>query len=253
MTDVFNSATTENVTTEPTQNETPSSYVEQLVGEGKKFKDAEALAKGKLEADKHIEEITRTLNELREEVKKQQYTKELLDTLQRKGTESGTAETGEPTQTRNSATENTTQTSEVDIETLVEQAITKKEQARTVEQNVATANTAMVAQYGEKAGEVVQSKARELGISVDRLKEIAAESPTAFLQLVGAKTEKAPASQVAPPGSIRQDSLNTNTSDRTFDYYQKMRKENKNLYYSPKVQRMLMEDRMRLGEKFYNK
>ena len=253
MSDIFDSATTEQVTTEPTIQETPSSFVEQLVGEGKKFKDTEALAKGKLEADKHIAEITQTLNELREEVKKQQFSKELLETLQSKGARSGIAETEEPTYTRNSAPENTTQPSEVDIETLVEQAITKKEQSRTIQQNVAIANEAMVSQYGDKAGEVVKAKAVELNMSVDRLKEIAAESPTAFLQLVGATATKKPASQVMPQGSIRQDSLSTNTSERTFDYYQKMRKENKSLYYSPKVQRMLMDDRLRLGEKFYNK
>jgi len=250
MTDVFNSATTDTATTETTTTETNSSYVEQLVGEGKKFRDLEALAKGKLESDRHIAEITSTLNELREEVKKQEYAKTLLETLQNKGVDSGTTKTEEPTQSRTSATENTTQNREMDIEALVEQAITKKEKARTFEQNVATANEAMIAQYGDKAGEVVKSKAQELGFSVERLKEIAAESPTAFLQLVTGSPKK-PTEKVAMEGSVRQDSLTSNTSDRTFDYYQKMRKENKSLYYSPKTQRLLMEDRLRLGEKFY--
>lgn len=251
MSDIFTSATTENATTENTSAETPSSFVEQLVGDGKKFRDVESLAKGKLEADRHIAEITQTLNQLREEVAKQDYAKSLLEQLQNKGAGSGTANTEEPTQARNSAAENTTQTREVDIEALVEQAITKKEKARTFEQNIATANEAMVSQYGEKAGEVVKARSQELGISVERLKEIAAESPTAFLQLVTGSAKKA-TDKVVMPSSVRQDSLASNTSDRTFQYYQKMRKENKSLYYSPKVQRMLMDDRMRLGEKFYS-
>lgn len=250
MSDIFNSATTENATTAQTTTETPSSFIEQLVGEGKKFRDVESLAKGKLEADRHIAEITQTLNQLREEVAKQDYAKSLLEQLQNKGAASGTANTEEPTQTRNSATENTTQTREVDIEALVEQAITKKEQARTFEQNIAAANEAMVSQFGEKAGEVVKARSQELGISVERLKEIAAESPTAFLQLVTGSAKKTP-EKVVVPGSVRQDSLASNTSERTFEYYQKMRKENKSLYYSPKVQRMLMDDRLRLGDKFY--
>lgn len=251
MTDVFNSATTENATTATTTTETTSSFVEQLVGEGKKFKDVESLAKGKLEADRHIAEITQTLTQLREEIAKQDYAKTLLESLQSKGAESGTAKTEEPTQTRNSAAENTTQTREVDIEALVEQAITKKEKARTFEQNIATANEAMVSQFGDKAGEVVKARSQELGISVERLKEIAAESPTAFLQLISGSAKKT-TDKVAPPSSVRQDSLASNTSDRTFEYYQKMRKENKSLYYSPKVQRMLMDDRLRLGDKFYS-
>lgn len=250
MTDVFNSATTETTTTAQTTTETTSSFIEQLVGEGKKFKSVEELARGKIEADRHIAEITQTMAQMREDLAKQDYAKTLLESLQNKGAGSGTA-TEETTQTRNSATENTTQNREIDIETLVEQAITKKEQARTFEQNLTTANQAMIAQFGDKAGEVVKARSLELGISVERLKEIAAESPTAFLQLVTGSAKKT-ADKVTMPSSVRQDSLASTTSDRTFEYYQKLRKDNKSMYYSPKVQRMLMEDRMRLGEKFYN-
>lgn len=250
MTDVFNSATTENTAPagEPT-GQTIDSYVTQLVGEGKKFKDLEALAKGKLEADRHIEEITKTLNDLREEVKKEEYSKKLLEELQNKGTGTGTGTSATGNNAGNSATGNTTQDAS-NIEALVEQLMTKKERERTLEQNIAVANEAVLSQYGDKAAEVVKEKAATLGMSVERLKEIAAESPTAFLQLIGAKAN-VKVDSVTTPSSIRSETLSQTNSDRTFEYYQKMRKENKSLYYSPKVQRMLMDDRLRLGEKFY--
>ncbi len=249
MTDVFTAATTATTSTEQNNQQTESGYIEQLVGDGKKFKDVEALAKGKLEADRHISEITQTLAELREEVAKQDYAKDLLAKLQNKGTESGTVNSATENNTGNSASGNTTQ--ETSIEALVEQAILKKEQSRSIEQNIATANEAVVAQYGEKAAEVVKAKAQELGISVERLKEIAAESPTAFLQLVGGTTKKVDTS-VLPKSSIRTESMSSTPTDRTFEFYQKMRRDNKSLYYSPKIQRTLMEDRQRLGDKFYN-
>ena len=151
--------------------------------------------------------------------------------------------------TSNSANGNTTQDAS-NIETLVEQLMTKKEKTRTLEQNISVANEAVLSQFGDKAAEVVKAKASELGMSVDRLKEIAAESPTAFLQLIGAKTQVKTES-VTTPSSIRTETFSNTNSDRTFKYYQNMRKESKSLYYSPKVQRMLMEDRLRLGEKFY--
>lgn len=250
MTDVFNSATTENTAPagEPT-GQTNDSYVTQLVGEGKKFKDLESLAKGKLEADRHIEEITKTLNDLREEVKKEEYSKKLLEELQNKGTGTGTGTSATGNNAGNSATGNTTQDAS-NIEALVEQLMTKKERERTLEQNIAVANEAVLSQYGDKAAEVVKEKAATLGMSVERLKEIAAESPTAFLQLIGAKAN-VKVDSVTTPSSIRSETLSQTNSDRTFEYYQKMRKENKSLYYSPKVQRMLMDDRLRLGEKFY--
>jgi hypothetical protein len=223
--------------------------MEQLVGEGKKFKDVESLAKGKLEADRHIEDITKTLNDLREEVKKEEYSKRLLEELQNKGTGTGTGTSAMGSNASNSANGNTTQDAS-NIEALVEQLMTKKEKTRTLEQNISVANEAVLSQFGDKAAEVVKAKASELGMSVDRLKEIAAESPTAFLQLIGAKTQ-GKAESVTTPSSIRTETFSNTNSDRTFEYYQKMRKESKSLYYSPKVQRMLMDDRLRLGEKFY--
>lgn len=249
MTDVFTAATTATTPTEQNDQQTQANYIEQLVGEGKKFKDVESLAKGKLEADRHISEITQTLAELREEVAKQDYAKDLLAKLQNKGTESGTVNSAMDDNTGNSDTGNTNQNAS--IEALVEQAITKKEQTRTLEQNIAIANEAVVAQFGDRASEVVKAKAVELGMSVERLKEMAAESPTAFLQLIGVNATKRTDS-VTPKSSVRTETFSSTNTDRTFQYYQKMRKENKSLYYSPKIQRTLMEDRMRLGEKFYN-
>jgi len=250
MSDVFSSATTENNAPAGTNDSTTNaSYMEQLVGEGKKFKDVESLAKGKLEADRHIEDITKTLNDLREEVKKEEYSKRLLEELQNKGTGTGTGTSAMGSNASNSANGNTTQDAS-NIEALVEQLMTKKEKTRTLEQNISVANEAVLSQFGDKAAEVVKAKASELGMSVDRLKEIAAESPTAFLQLIGAKTQVKTES-VTTPSSIRTETFSNTNSDRTFEYYQKMRKESKSLYYSPKVQRMLMDDRLRLGEKFY--
>ena len=250
MSDVFSSATTENNTPAvDIDGTTNASYMEQLVGENKKFKDVESLAKGKLEADRHIAEITKTLNELREEVSKQDYAKDLLAKLQDKGAGTGTVNSVTGNNAGNSATGNTNPNAS-EIEALVEQLMTKKEQSRTVEQNIAVANEAVIAQFGDKSAEVVKAKASELGMSVERLKEIAAESPSAFLQLIGVTAQKR-TDTVAPKSSIRTEALSNTNTDRTFEYYQKMRKENKSLYYSPKVQRMLMDDRLRLGEKFY--
>jgi hypothetical protein len=40
------------------------------------------------------------------------------------------------------------------------------------------------------------------------------------------------------------------STERNFDYYQKLRRENRNLYYSAKTQQQMFEDKSRLGEKF---
>ena len=247
MTDIFSSATTESTTTGEQQTQTNDSFVAQLVGEGKKFKDYEALAKGKLEADRHIGEITKTLDELRAELAKQDYSKALLEQMS-KGPE--TRQDDPPPNTSSSSnTENTTQSAS-DIESLVEKVITEKEKSRTVSQNLSVVSEEMEKKFGDKAGNVLKTKSQELNMSLDRLKEIAAESPTAFFQLIGVSATKG-TTPTAPQSSVRSETFNSNSQDRDFNYYQKLRKENRSLYYSPKVQNMMLQDRTRLGDRFY--
>jgi hypothetical protein len=247
MTDIFNAATTAETTTADQVTQTNDSFVTQLVGEGKKFKDVESLAKGKLEADRHIGEITKTLDELRAELAKQDYAKTLLEQMS-KGSDAG-AEQPTPNLTSPSNTENTTQSAS-DIESLVERVITEKEKNRTLNQNLGVVSEEMEKKFGDKAGQVLKTRSQELGMSLDRLKEIAAESPTAFFQLIGVSAQK-PSMAAAPQSSVRSEGFNPNSADRDFDYYQKLRKENRSLYYSPKVQNMLIQDRQRLGDRFY--
>jgi hypothetical protein len=249
MTDVFSSATTETVTTEITNNPTNDSYVTQLVGEGKKFKDVESLAKGKLEADRHIGEITKTLDELRAELAKQDYAKSLLEQMN-KASET-TAEQPSSSTPSPSNTENTTQRASDDIEALVEKVITEKERSRTVTQNLSVVNEEMEKQYGDKAGQIIKAKSAELNMSLERLKEIAAESPTAFFQLVGFNNNNKKVTSMTTQSSVRSENFNSNSQERDFEYYQKLRKENRSLYYSPKIQNMMLQDRTRLGDKFY--
>ena len=252
MSDIFSSATTEGTTSETQQTQTKESFIDHLVGDGKKFRDIEALAKGKLEADKHISEITKTLDELRAELSKQDYAKSLLEQMS-KGSETG-AEQPTPVTTSSSNTENTTQSAS-DFEALVEKVITAKEKRKTVSQNISVVGEEMQKQFGDKTADYLKAKSLELNMSLDRLKEIAAESPTAFFQLIGVKKmgEKASTSAgVTTQSTIRSENFNSFSQDRNFDFYQKMRKENRSMYYSSKVQNTMLQDRERLGDRFYN-
>jgi hypothetical protein len=86
-------------------------------------------------------------------------------------------------------------------------------------------------------------------MSLERMRDIAAESPNAFFALIGEKPQQ-PFSPLTQ-GSVRTEGVNMQTStERNFDYYQKLRRENRNLYYSAKTQQQMFEDKSRLGEKF---
>lgn len=240
--------------TEATTPEQQESYLAKLVqAKGENWKDPEVLAKGKLEADGYIKNLEEQLKQLREDLGKQEYSKQLLEQLQNKATQPASVN---PVVANNNKGSTTTegntqpQVSEDTLKSLVEQTLTNRERENTVKQNLAIVDEELQKAYGTEAPVVVQAKAKELGLSLQRLQELAAESPNAFFNLLGEPTKAmAPIVQ----GTIRTEGVNMQASaDRNWEYYQNLRRTNKQLYYSPKIQRQLMEDKARLGAKFGN-
>jgi len=234
---LFANDQTEGQTTAETQ--TQEDWLAKVVEvKGEKFRDVNVLAKSKLESDNYIKELERQLKEMREEVGKQDYASKLLETLQSKAT----PQTGTPSDTKPDVSEDV-------IKSLVEQTLTKREKENTAAQNLKLAQQELASRYGTEAQARVTAKANELGISMERLSELASESPTAFLALLGEK----PTQPVKPPV---QGTLNTSApsfqapNDRDWNYYRKLRKENPSQYFNPKTQQQLMQDKMRLGDKF---
>jgi hypothetical protein len=244
------STQTEQQTTEATQPE--ESYVAKLVeAKGENWKNPEVLAKGKIESDRYISELETQLTHMREDLSKQDYAQKLLDRLQDKAAEPTAAKTvmSNNNNIGGASEENTlSKTSEEDLKSLVEKTLTEREEQNTVKQNLAFVDQELEKSFGTDAQAAVEKKAEELGISLHRMQEIASESPDAFFSLIGEpKRNFNPMVQ----GSVRTEGVNMQAStDRNWGYYQKLRRENKNVYYTPKVQQQLMEDRMRLGDKF---
>jgi C4-type Zn-finger protein len=242
-------------TTEQTQQETPpqESYVQKLVeAKGENWKDPEVLAKGKIEADGYIQTLEGQLTQMREDLKKKEYQEEVLEQLQKKATESTAVNNGVPNNNNsNTDGENTTRNiSEEDLKSLVEQTLTQREADAVTKTNLQRVDEELDKSFGTNAEEVVKKKAAELGMSMDRLSEIASESPNAFFTLIG---EPKPTFNPMVNGSVRTEGVNMQVStDRNWQYYQKLRRENPNQYYEPKMQQQLLQDRMRLGDNFGN-
>lgn len=227
MTDVFN------------PEKTDMTPVSDLVGDGKKFKTVDDLARGKLEADNFIDQLKRETEGLREELKNRTKAEEELNGLREEIKNLRTATTQASRDTNPSLTADS-------IRSLVSETITQADRNRTTQQNINTANDAMVKSHGDltKAGEAVKARAADLGISMDHLRNIAAESPTAFLKIMGETVteDKGPLNT--------QRSVNTDTSNSapageptrgTKAFYDKLRVEKPNVYWSPKIQQEVFE------------
>jgi hypothetical protein len=243
LSDIFNDQTT----VENNQNQQIDPLAE-LVGEGKKFKTPADLAKGKLEADAFIEKLKKENEELRKLADRKDYAEELLAKLETKATAPNVSQP--PNDNGTQKTDNQSALSEDAIQRLVEQKITQIEKTKTATQNITTANDLMVKEFGETAKTVLTTRAAELGLSVDRMKELAAESPVAFLALVkGSKTTGSQAT-VTSKVNTAGESFTNSSNERNKSYYDKLRVENRSLYLLPATQKQMMDDIQRLGDRF---
>ena len=221
-----------------TETQTTEDWLAKVVEtKGESFKDVQVLAKSKLEADRYIKSLEDQLKQLREETVKADYAEKVLATLQSKAQAPATT-----------TSDTKPEISEEVIKSLVEQTLTQREKQNTAEQNVSKVQQELMAKYGTEAKAHVERRAAELGMSLERMSALAAESPTAFMTLLGEPTKKD--SKPLTQGSLNTASFQANPADRDWNYYQNLRRTNKALYYNPKTQQQMMQDKMRLGDKF---
>ena len=231
------------------QTQTQEDWLAKIVEvKGEAFKDPQVLAKSKLESDNYIKQLESQLTELRTELSKEEAAKKLLAELESR--RQAPNANSLPKQGETNPSDTKPELSEDVIQRLVEETLSKRETTQTAKQNAKMVQDQLVQKYGTEAKAHVEKKAQELGMSFDRLSALAAESPSAFMTLIGEpKTEfKAPVQ-----GTINTAAGNySNPSERNWDYYQNLRRTNKTLYFNPKTQQQMMQDKMRLGDRFGN-
>lgn len=173
----------------------PENPLEALVGEGKKFSTAAELARAKIEADNFIEQLKRENAEYRKEVQEKITMDEFLtkvrsEVLPKEQNQEGRVppQNSEP------------DSKQVDIDKLVQIAVEKREAYNKSQGNTQLVEAELTRQWGEQAAQKLQQKARELGMSLDKFKEIAQTSPDAFYTLVGLQKIKSTPS-ITPPAS----------------------------------------------------
>lgn len=153
-----------------------------LVGEGKKFKTVEDLAKSKVEADTFIETLKaerlaekEEVARLRAELLTAKSVEEQIKAL------SATKEKPIP----NAQTE--LPVTAPNLSEAIRAELESQNRNRTLSQNVQTVTDKLIEVYGseQKANEVVKAKATELGVSTKFLLDTAAASPNAFYNTIG--------------------------------------------------------------------
>lgn len=228
-------------------------YYEQLVGEGKKFKDNEALARGKFEADqfialqnKRMDELRADYLRLREEHQASASLKELVDQLAtpKRNDEDRDSPKADDSDNRPAFDPN-------QLESLFEKKI-REHEVRSVEQrNFNEVRNKLKEMWGDKSSSLLKKQIDDLGLTVDDVNSLARKSPKAFFKTLGLDQQNNNNGFEAPPRSNqRNDNFAPGTKQRTWSYYQEIKKSDPKLYWDPKTQIQMQKDAIALGESF---
>jgi len=223
-------------------------FLDNLVGEGKKFADPEALAKGKYEADVHVTNLERQLAEMRNDIDQGAKITELMELVREQHKPAPKDLDKSPVVPGDTSSG---QMTEDELKSLIEQHVSERDKQTSVTKNITDSEKALEDKYGEAAGRVITTRAAELGMSVDQMKELAGTSPKVFSRLVGLD-DKASFSGTFLGETQRSEGATLKSADtRNFAFYQDLRKKNRAHYYSPKVQMQMMKDREEMGRKAF--
>ena len=209
-----------------------------------KTKSPEELAKGKAHADQFIEFLKEQNKGLVEELEKRSGSEKLLEELR--------AERDGKKKTEAPKGDDSPGLVPEDLDTLIEEKLNSINNKKSLESNARKVDEELRNVYGDKAREFIANKAKELGLGVSYLGDVAAKSPNAFYQLVG-MDKKESSSPGMSQGTVNQEALDKSGSltPGSNAYYQKLRREDAAKFYSPAVQRKMFEDRKKMGDSFY--
>jgi len=232
------------------------SLIDTLVGDGKKFKDVEALAKGKILSDAFIERLKEENRLMREEktrLEAEKQTQTRLEDFMKELRQRGQQMTNGNNQTDENPTDQNT--AAVDLNAIVEKALAELEQRKRVEEaKTAVSKVVSVAQktFGSSWQEGLKKLGSEMGMDPETMDMWAKRNPDAIVKLIEATTKRV----VTPdlPSTISTSSLqgNTNTGLRNKAFYDKIKaKDPRAFWNNQQLQIQMHRDAQKLGDKFF--
>lgn len=228
-------------------------YLDEYVGEGRKFKDPEELAKSKFHADTYIPILERRLDQERlerEAMKKEFETRANLEEIVQRLIQKQQVTTT-PLTTSESKVEPMVTAPSLDVSKLDELVSTKINQwdiEKRQKTNVDTVRGKLQERFGSNFAEVLKAKAEELNVSPTFLNSLAKDHPTVLYKTLGLDENVQPVNINAP--STSQRFTPKGEQKRTWSYYQEMRKNNKDLYDNPRTALQMQRDAIEQGDAF---
>lgn len=168
--------------------------VKELVGPGKKYATVEKALEALVHSQNHISTLEQEQRLLREKAEKALTTEQVYETMQELLRKE--RETLAPVSL-----------DEATLSGVLDRKLEERDTAKVQKANVDAVTSALKEKYGDKAQEVYDAKAKELGVGVGFLNSVSKQSAQAALELFGLKP-KAPSGPAHVRGSINTEGFN---------------------------------------------
>jgi hypothetical protein len=239
-------------------------WFEELVGEGKKYKDSQALAKARVEADNFIEVLKRENADLRNQAKMgltlEQFMEKMKQERQTQGNQSANGGNQDSNQNQGGTPNN--EGARTLTEQDIERVVTEREQRREAERNVNEVKRLMSEKWGNNYVSKLEAIVSDTGITREDLDALAQKSPKAFARFTGLDTQ----ATTQPPAAPSSDSLFTpprsnvnsdatrpsGTGEHNQTWWDAVRKKDRAFYYSDEGAKQRHRDAMQLKERFFS-
>ena len=221
---------------------------EDLVGEGKKYADADELAKAYANADGFIQSSKAEKARLEAENK---VLKDLAEARKQSNNEEQ-PKGKEPNPAGERPNEDEPKNQE-DLTAKIAEMLEERDTQKAFTDNVNAVSEKLANFYGggDKAQKAIQAKAAELKVDPSWLMDMAGRSPEAFYRTVGVDSKSFSTPNANTGSDVNTAAMGNQANRRNFKYYEEIRKTNSKLYYSPQLQKELMKDARAQGDKFY--
>lgn len=220
--------------------ETAEPTVDQLVGEGKKYATVDELAKAYTNADMFISQLKTETEGLRGELNQRMAAEELFQKIVQAKQEPSPPVAAPKEDHPVGDTDQ-----QPDLAQVVREQLLAVESERTAKQNADAVTARMLQEFGDeaKANQVIVAKARELGVSIEFLQDVAIKSPAAFYQTIGLTATPTSVPSVSR-GDVNTAALPRNNSNGastfgTKEYFDAIRRENPSKYWTPAIQNQI--------------
>lgn len=228
-------------------------FFSELVGDDKRFKTPQDLAKSKVHGDDHINKLETELASLREDLKARLTLEEFADQLSSIQDNIDSLNNNRNTNDdfNNDGASNKSALTPEEIDSIVESKLDSRITDSRRQANASYALKEMKETFGEKYSQRIKEESERLGLGKEFVNNLAAEQPQAFLKIFGENRGMNDLAFTTPPkGNLPNHG--PVVRERTEAYYNQLRDKDPVAYWSPKVQNQLHKDALDLGERFFD-